>query len=354
MRKLFKTLILFIVCFSFGINTYAKEKNTLYQAGDNVKIKDELDGSAFIAGNDVVVDAKINGIGFIAGKYVKVNSESEYLLSAGMELEIKGDVLKETFLAGSDIKIKGATLKRDVYIAGSIIEIDSTIERNASIVGESVSLKGTYNGNITIEAANITIEDGTEIKGTLKYNEDAVITGLNDNINTKTYINNIKKLTIVDTLKSYLSVYIHVAILGIVIVFLFESKLKMFEYNKERMTSTNILKTCGKGFLILIGVPLVGLMMLISSLFSTVGLITVLIYIIMLLLSTIVSSYVLMDVLKKYLFKKELNNYLTMIIGILIVQVLCLIPIIGGFISFIVLIFGLGTIGEKLMLIKEK
>ena len=48
-----------------------------------------------------------------------------------------------------------------------------------------------------------------------------------------------------------------------------------------------------------------------------------------------------------------MNSYLLMIIGLFIIYVLSAIPYIGGFISFISLIFGLGIVGNIIIELKN-
>ena len=94
-------------------------------------------------------------------------------------------------------------------------------------------------------------------------------------------------------------------------------------------------------------------MLMFSSLFVSVGVIGGIVYGILVYIANIFSAYSLTKILDEKLFKKNMNSYLLMIIGLFIIYVLSAIPYIGGFISFISLIFGLGIVGNMIIELKN-
>ena len=60
-------------------------------------------------------------------------------------------------------------------------------------------------------------------------------------------------------------------------------------------------------------------------------------------MSTLLSAYVIGNVIMKNGFKKE-NVYLALIIGIIIVRLVKYVPIIGGFMLVLCLTYGMGLI----------
>ena len=354
MKKILKGLLIMLLCITLSIKvveakSYIKD---LFKVGDKIIVDKKLDGTSFIAGNEVKVEEKIDGIGFIAGNNVKINSEQDYLFIAGNDIVLTNNVNKDLFLIGANIEIKESNIKRDAYIAGDTIDINSIIDRNLYLYGEKIILKGTYNGNITISSNNITIDNDAIIKGTLKYNEDAIVTGLNESVKTKTYKNVEKNESIKDVISNYVTSYIHIVLVGIVLVFCFEKVFKKLQKNK--MEVKDVVVTSGKGLLILIGTPIIAIILLMTGLFVSVGIISALLYGILVYISIIISGYILAYNLDKKVFNKNLNNYLLVITGILIIYILKIVPIIGGLISFVSLLYGLGIAGNMILDIKKK
>ena len=352
MKKYFKCFILIVVMIMLSITTVnAKSSKDLFQAGDKVSIEDKLDGTAFIAGNEIKINNTIDGIGFVAGNKLTFNANQEYLVGAGNEITIDKDIKKDLFLAANDIKINGNVL-RDAYLAANTITINGNLNRDNYIYANQVTLKGTFNGNITIYATNINIE-GAKISGTLKYNKDAIVDGINDTIKTKTYSVNPNKITFKEYIYNIVSKYVHITILAIVLVYICE---KLFKKSLKQTDDLTVKKTailCGKGFLILIGVPMIALMLFMTGIFSSVGVIGGIVYGVLVYIANIFTAYTVANKLDKKYFKKNMNSYILMIVGLFIIYVLSYIPYIGGIVSLLSLLFGLGISGNMIIEMKK-
>ena len=352
MKKYFKCFILTLVMIMLSITTVnAKSSKDLFQAGDKVTIEDKLDGTSFIAGNEINVNNTIDGIGFVAGNKLTFNANQDYLIGAGNEIIVEKDIEKDLFLAANDIKINGNVL-RDTYLLANTVTINGNLNRNSYIYASEVTLKGTFNGNVTVYATNINIE-GAKITGTLKYNKDAVIEGLNDTIKTKTYNSTSNKMTFKEYIYAIVSKYVHITMLAIVLVFVCEKLFKKSLKQTEDLTAKKTAILCGKGFLILIGVPMIALMLLMTGIFSSVGVIGGIIYGILVYIANIFTAYTVADKLDKKYFKKNMNSYILMIVGLFIIYALSYIPYIGGFVSLLSLLFGLGISGNMIIEMKK-
>lgn len=356
MKRHLKILLSIIICFIISINnvdakSYIKD---LFQAGDNIKIDKELNGTSFIAGDTVELNSKINGIGFVAGNELDINSAQEYIFGAGTEVNINSDIEKDAFLAGEKITLEENTkLGRDAYIFADTLTIEGTVERNIYVYATTINIKGTINGNIVVSAMEVNIDEEAKILGTLKCNEDAIIEGIKDDIQTKTYKIQTNDMTFKEYMIEFISSYIHITLLAIVLVFICENLFKKSLKQTEELSANKIAILCGKGFLILIGVPIIAMMLLFSGAFVSVGVIGAMIYGILIYISNIFTGYFLANILDKKYFKKNMNSYLLMIIGLFIIYVISIIPYIGGLISFISILLGLGISGNMIIEMKK-
>lgn len=351
MKKTRKILILLLICILPILKPCAKNnEKDLFQYDDKVKVEKELDGTAFISGNNVEINKTIKGIGFVAGNELKINENQEYLFGAATETTIKGDIDKDLFLLSSIANIN-SRIKRDAYIAGDEINIKGTIERNVYIYGTEVNLNGTFNGNVTVNATVINVDKDAKISGTLKYNKNAITEGLNDSIKTKTY-DITKNISFKDYITSFISSYIHITLVAIVLVFSMEKVLKKSLNQTKDIKTKTIAVLCGKGFLVLIGVPIIAVMLIFSGAFISVGVIGAVLYGIILYIAEIFTAYFIANVLNKKVFKKEQSGYVLVIIGLFIIKVLSTIPILGSLIAFISILLGIGIVSN--MIIQSK
>ena len=356
MKRYLKYLLVLLIVFTLSVNiveakSYIKD---LFKTGDKIKIEEELDGTAFIAGDKVEINNKINGISFIAGNELNINFAQDYIFGAGTTIKINDNIEKDAFIIGEKIFIDDNTkFGRDAYILADTLTIKGTIDRNIYVYATKVNIEGNINGNIVVSALELNIDKDAKILGILKHNEDAKIKGLKDDIESKTFKINATKLTFKEYLTNFITSYIHITLLAIVLVFVCEGIFKkILKYTKELSFKQTVI-LCGKGFLILIGVPIIAMMLLFSGAFVSVGVIGAIIYGILIYISNIFTAYLLADILDKKIFKNNMNSYLLMIIGLFIIYVLSMIPLIGGLITFISMLLGLGIAGNLLLEIKK-
>ncbi len=356
MKRYLNYLLVLLIVFTLSIN-YVEAKSSikdLFKAGENIKIEEELDGTAFIAGDKVDLNNKINGIGFVASSELNINFEQDYIFGAGSTINIKDNIAKDAFILGEKILIdENVILGRDAYIFTDTLTIKGTINRNLYIYGTTVNIEGTINGNIIVSALELNIDKNAKVIGTLKYNEDASIEGLRKDIETKTYKISTNNITFKEYITNFISSYIHITLLAIVLVFICESLFKKSLKETEDINTKKVATLCGKGFLILIGVPIIAMMLLFSGAFVSVGVIGAILYGILMYISNIFTAYFLANILDKKIFKKNMNSYLLMIIGLFIIYLLGMIPLIGGLISFISMLLGIGIAGNMLLDIKK-
>ena len=104
-----------------------------------------------------------------------------------------------------------------------------------------------------------------------------------------------------------------------------------------------IFANLGKGFLVLIVTPVALIMSLCTVVLIPMALIFLAIYIISIYASTLVASYVVGRRILKDCFKTD-NVYLSIIFGVVLTKLICLVPVIGGLIAFILILYGLGII----------
>lgn len=356
MKRYLKYLLVLLTVFTLSINCVEAKSHIkeLFRTGDNIKIEEELDGTAFIAGDKVELNNKIDGVGFIAGGELNINFEQDYIFGAGTTVNIKNNIEKDAFILGEKVFIdKNVKLGRDAYILADTLTIKGNVDRNIYVYGTTVNIEGNINGNIVVSALELTIDKDAKVLGTLKYNEDANIKGLRDDITTKTFKISTNNLTFKEYITNFISSYIHITLLAIVLVFVSEKLFKKSLTQTEELSTKKVATLCSKGFLVLIGVPIIAMMLLFSGAFVSVGVVGAILYGILIYISNIFTAYHLATILDKKIFKKDISSYLLMIIGLFIIYVLGMIPIVGGLISFISMLLGIGISSNMLLEMKK-
>ena len=349
--KNIKKLFILLIISSFLIlpNVYAEDNNYLNVSNNTVKT---VNHSMFTAGDDVSTNNMVKGIDFTAGNNLNISGSSEYGMFAGNSIKFKGMVTRDLFIAGNDIVIdSSANIARDLYVAGNSITISADIKGNVFLAAREVSIDSKeIDGDVTLTGNKLTISDNTKINGTLKYNDNIEYSNTNASIKeVKTYHVEDNNKDEIPSISSILLGIVTSFLVALAIYLLLPASYKVLdEANKDK-----VLKTFGNGFLFLIAVPVISIVLMISIVCMPLAIITLILYGIIIYLSSIISSVYFGRLIGNKVLK--LNNvYLQILIGIVITKLVKLIPVIGGLYSFVIIVLGVGLVYNMLMKLHEK
>lgn len=333
-----KILLLFTVLLILPQMVFAKN---YIDADDNLELDGKYNGSTLHAGENIQSNADIKGISAMAAGNLDFSGTSEYSFLAGNKIRFEGTIKNDLYAAGSSIIFTG-TVKRDANIAAETVVLKGNINRDIRIYADEVTLDGAnVLNNITIYAKTIKIKDA-KINGTLKYNSNAVIDGNIKDYTTKTYIVKEKKVNAMDTISNTIISILSMLLIGFVISFITPNVFK-----RLKDTDTNVqesLKYICIGFVILFGVPIAAILSMITIIAVPLSIIALLIYGMILYISSILSGYVIGHNLLTKAFNKEENLYLSLLIGIALIKFIAYLPILGGLVSTMALLYGIGIV----------
>lgn len=328
------------------------EEDIYADADSKVDSERSVGHSFFLAGNDVLSKDYVDGIHFLAGNLVEFTGSAEYGAFAGNSLKVNGDIDKDLFIAGNSIEIGEDTLiGRDLYAVATTVLIKANLSGNAFVGGQRVVLENvTLAGDLNLSAEEIIVKGKVSVAGTLKYNDNARITGL-ENLTadqTETYVGSSTKVdvsfaTSLTTKLIFLLGRLLVAIILIAIASKFSKRLL------DEFVLKNSWKDLALGLGLLLALPLAIIFVAITVIGLPLGLVGLGFYIFFAYLSTSVTGLVLGGLLAKHLFKNEkLHVFLKASIGIVLLALLGFIPYIGSLITGLSTCFGFGYLVHKI------
>ncbi len=341
MKKIYKYLLLMISLIPlqvFATDKYVNAGNVVHDTGI-------VTHNYFSAGNALQNDMEIDGLLFTAGNSINYNGTSEYSFIAGNLINFNGKSEKDVFIAGNTINIaKEALINRDLYLAASDININADINGNAFISAKNLTINSkNINGNLFLSAENIIITSDSEVNGTIKYPENAKISGIENvpaeklvtyHVNENSNDNNFAS-KVTSTIFSIIC-YIAVAyILYLIFPTLFNKIERKFEFK-------NTMKTIGLGLAFLIVVPIISVILLITVVGVPISVLALIAYGVLLYLSLPVTANYLGNVILKNNKREKVNFYLATLIGLLIIKIVGLIPVLGVIVSILSTLYGLG------------
>ncbi|MBQ6134801.1 MAG: hypothetical protein IJI60_00615 [Bacilli bacterium] len=340
MKKKISLWLILLVVIGMPFLAFAKTPEGFY-TGNDVSVAEDQNRTTFAAGEKVeFTPITIDGLSFAAGSRLSISSKQDHLFAAGETILLNEAVTKDAYLAGRSIKIESSTV-RDLFAAAEKIEIYSSI-RNAYLGGNTVIIDAPVEGNIKISAETIEIGENANIQGTLTYPKEADITISEKSVieKTKTYEKAVEeKETFKDTIVSKTASLVSLLVIGIILLTIFPA---LFEnWKKEDKDASSCIKKALIGLLTLIVTPIAAIILLITIIGIPISLITIALYLILIYLSKVVAAYYIGSwVLKSH----EMNNYLLLSGSLLVIFLLEMIPVVGGWIKFLILILGMGIV----------
>ena len=300
-----------------------------------------------MADTDVNVSGQANDLIILAGNNINSNASGLYSFIAGNTVNLSNVIEKDIFIAGKSISIDG-NVGRDAFLAGSDVSINSNIGRNVQVFASTFRIgnNAVINGDINVLAGNISIADGAVINGTVTYYDTAtanIPSYVKTNIIKDTRADNDELKTnpsltskIQDRIFWSIANFVLFALTLLIAPGLFK---KMSDANRSGSVGT-YLKSLGFGFLLLFFVPLLAIILIVTLIGMPFGFISLLLYVLLIIYSTVFVGYLIGDTI----FKDKMNNYLKGLIGIVIIEVLKIIPVIGGIVSFATVSISLGLL----------
>lgn len=298
-----------------------------------------------------------------AGGKVVSKALGSYAFLAANELNVSGEIFNDTFAVGNDIQVEG-NIGRDLYILGNTIDITGNVARDVYAGGETLSITGTVNGDVRFAGGSvfissnaiingnlylstdvIEIREGATINGVIEYPSTADEVSIPSNI--KTVIRKVDKEEtpiqsnrFFDAVKSFLwwtiSNCILFAIAMSICPKLFESIKKIYSHD----TVEKFCKSAGWGILSIIVIPVISILALFTFIGSAIGVIGLILYTLGYMIATIIVGYALSNAF----IDNTTNKFLKGFLGILIIEVLRRLPVIGWLVALIVNAIAFGTV----------
>jgi len=321
-------------------------------AGDNVTISGTINGDAYVAGGVVTIDGTINGDLLIGGGVVTIKGTiTDDVRAAGGMVTIDGKVGKNVTAFGGTI-----TFGSDADIDGSVITGGGTfahlgnIDGKALIYSGDVTLAGRIGGNVNTTAEIITIAKTAILDSNLNYTSDkeasvsaeAKITGAVQRTTAG------KALTQVGSrvqrqffgarfgvnLLSYLSLLL----LGLILLKIAPRQVTAV----SKLVGEQPWRSMGLGLLGLILTPFVIVVLMITIIGLPLAILVGGGYAIMIGTSSLFTGlFVGRKVFDLVNFKE--NKYAMMAVGLLLLQLVLVLPIIGGFVRLLSVIAAVGA-----------
>lgn len=323
------------------------KNSDVYLMGDNVTIDYVVDGNLFVMADTVTINSKIGGDAFIMAKTINVGDQAyifSNLFAMANSIDIKG-VVYDVYALAQNFTVSNGYIYRDAKLCCNTININGVIGRNAFVSCSNINFntdendKGIIYGDLTYSTPSELSFDKNIVNGNVTYKSPKVSPEKSVREIVASYISD---------LGAFLA---FVIIIWLVCLWL----APKFLNDTNKFVGKKTLNVLGTGLLTLIVLPIACIILLLLQLTAGISLLTVAIYI----LALIVAKSIFTIVANNYLCSKLNINKNTGIFGMLIVSgvivwVISELPYVGGIVSFIISVLGLGVLVSAILPKKAK
>lgn len=336
----------------YTLQKAASVDGNLYLAAQNSFISGDINGDAVIASGNVLINGAIKQGALVAGGNVEILGNVEQSVRAiGGTVVIGETVRGDVAVAGGMVRIApDAVVEGDVLVAAGQLIVDGVVKGNVRTIGGETIINGIVEKDVSVRAdRKLTIGSEAKIAGNLSYRsieaaqimEGAQIQGevkfekLEQPKGGKQAIAGLIGFMMLIKLLIMLTV----TILGVV----------LFKKAAQSLTKTVIGhfgREAVRGFVVLIVVPAALIVALASVIGIGLAVAGALIYLSLIMIAKVITGVVLGSVVIKLIKKtKEYEvNWQNAAIGVIAVELVSLVPILGWVAIFLLFIASLGSI----------
>ena len=313
---------------------YQYTDSDLFLFDTNIEISEIVDGNVFAYGNSVKITGEIYGNLFVFANSLDIAKEAIIhgsVFTYATDITVSG-IVSDIYAMSNNFSLKGnAILARNLYLNSSNVSLSGQISRDAFINIDNLSF-----GN----------NDKVVVKGNLNYTSKQEVQIPENSIGGTVNYTPIKTNTenlILSKIYSILTALVFSFVLIMLSIWIAPN----FKDRACEIISKKSFKAFGIGLLVLFGTIIASFILLISTygFGSSIAAFAIVLLILCLVISNTVFSIAIGKLLaNKFNFTKNIAFVVLALATVLVIELVKLIPYIGGSITFITAIIGLGIL----------
>lgn len=329
-------------------------KGDIYLMGGNTTSAGKVNGDLIAAGGTVVVNGSVSQDLIVgAGSITVIADVGDDVRIGGGNILINGKVGNDVLIGGGQVQISGSNVGGDVLWVGGALHVTSPVGGNMSLSGGEVTINSHVRGNVEFKGGKITLGKGAIVDGNLDYvaeseavmEEGAVVRGKTTFVPLKASspsnrisAKGILAILSIFILGKFLAMFVFALVLGL----LFKHYAQTLV---EHATSQPLLEM-GRGLIVLIVLPVASIMALVTIIGIPLGILGLLAFIILMLVTSGLSLIITGSVVHKWIFKPVVYqiSWKTILLGAVVYTLIGFIPLLGYTAKFLIVLLTLGSV----------
>ena len=327
--------------------------------GPHVEISGIVNGDLYAAGGEVLIDGVVNGDVIVAGaKVILSGTVAQDARIAGAQVTVSGTIGRNATLGGADVHLTETAKVRDNLIAGGgdrsidpivIVQLAGSVGRDARVGAWKATLSNQIERDLIVAAGSVRLTSKATVGGRLRYwgeaapsiDEEATVRGAITQrpLPEGWSIERARQGLVGIRLMAAFIGFVSTLILGLVL-------LRVYPVFARRVTATireRPTAALGWGTVALVATPVVALSFVVTLFALPIGLLLLALYGATVYLARV---YAITYVGQILIRRQEDSSSLAwpFVAGLVLYSVLSLIPVVGGLLTLLTVLFGLGAL----------
>jgi len=323
-------------------------KGNIFMSGERIRVEGTVDGDVFAAGKDIDIDGHVTGDIISAGRYLRIRGTVDgNIRSAGNTAIISGTLGKNVLWFGDAVTVDSTgKVGGSIMMFGDTLAIDGHVGRDLLLFGNQVNLNGSVAGNVDQKGHSLLIGPEAQVGGRIKFEgEHPATVSPSAKLAFPVEFKQMEKKEHYRESGYYIWQVIWAAAFVLFGMVLF---LLMPEFSKQAVSfSEHYGAAGGMGFLVFFGVPIAAILACITVVGLFIGISTFFLWYASLYFAQIIVG----GLVGQWLLGRTSETWPLigrMAVGVVIVRLCTTIPHAGGWIKWVLILWGLGGISIAL------
>ncbi len=305
--------------------------DNLFAAADEITVSGHIKGDAICLGADITIDGKVDGSIIAAGGDVIVSGTARNVFVVGGDVSIAG-VVKNDLLAGCGQLITGkkSRIGKDAFVGCGNARIAGKIYRDLWVGAGTMKIApgALIKGKLDYSAENVDISENTQIFG-------AITSYARPELGRQA-----AKFFAGVALTCKIVSLLAALILGILIIIFFPNQVKMV----ASAMLNKFWRNLGWGIVWLIVTPVIALLLFMTLIGIPLGVLLSFLYLFGIYTAGIFISVVIGKAIFDRLGRTKISLIWSLLLGLIIYNLIGLIPLLGGLIKFVLFLWAFGAL----------
>jgi cytoskeletal protein CcmA (bactofilin family) len=317
-----------------------------YGLGSQVALSGEVAEDSVVAAGSATLNGSVGADVLIIGGAVVVDgsvADDVRVVAGSVQVsgEIKGDLV---VLAGELTVLSTASIGGDILFFGGKADVAGYVGKNILGTSEQLRIDATVDGNLNVKTDLLTLGDQANIAGGVTYTSYVEMIRGQNAVVAGTVVRNISAPEIDYPLRNAAILFL-VFLFASLVSFLF---LRTFSTRVAEVAQTHVWRSLLIGLGVLFAVPVVGLVLVVSTLGSIVGFTLFGMYIAIVMFATASLGAVVGYMLQVWRKQTGALKVGFVLLGVLLTQALFFIPVLGPLCFLTLFCLTLGAVSEQL------